>query len=240
VRGMFKRWLYCARDFYRATLVLCLALAAMAADCKHGDPTPTLIIPIAGSSPIAALSVSPDGHLLAGSELNGTITVWDVASRSQLGRYASPGGLIHSRVVVLDDGTLLFSSDSRQIVRTVQSHDVALESDKLGQGLLTFALVQEGLGLNKADLDGDGLVTLDEWLRYGEMRVPSLYRNVRDGKVHPARRGEILTAKELQTDLQVAQTPELYDFHRDTGVVAFRSTGANAANSRAGLPASPR
>jgi hypothetical protein len=41
---------------------------------------------------------------------------------------------------------------------------VALESEKLGQGLLTYALVQDGLKGRKAVPDGKGPITIKTWL----------------------------------------------------------------------------
>jgi len=63
---------------------------------------------------------------------------------------------------------------------------------------LTYALVWEGLrpgdgGKLKADLNGDGVVTLEEWLKYGEQRTPSLYEDAKAGKVKMVSRTRRLT-----------------------------------------------
>ncbi|KXU92093.1 hypothetical protein CR51_31140 [Caballeronia megalochromosomata] len=118
-------------------------------------------------------------------------------------------------------GQLAYDKGMR-ILAATQAGDVALESEKVGEGLLTYALVHDGLDLRKADLNGDGIITLEEWLRYGESRVPSLYQEIHDGKLALARKGEIITAKELEDPLNRAQTPELFDFHKAVNTVVLR------------------
>jgi hypothetical protein len=68
-------------------------------------------------------------------------------------------------------GQLAYDKGMR-ILAATQADDVALESEKLEQGLLSYALVRDGLGLKegktrRADLNGDGRVMLQEWLEYG-------------------------------------------------------------------------
>lgn len=61
------------------------------------------------------------------------------------------------------------------ILTAAQSFQAAQEASQLGHGLLTFALVEEGLKQSLAD-DGprDGAVLLREWLDYATGRVPEL------------------------------------------------------------------
>ena len=71
-----------------------------------------------------------------------------------------------------------------RILAASQADDVALESARLKHGLLTYALAVDGLavganGKRSADLDGDGRLTLAEWLRYGEEHTPALYEDIR-------------------------------------------------------------
>ncbi|MCQ8183350.1 caspase family protein, partial [Methylomonas sp. SURF-1] len=73
-------------------------------------------------------------------------------------------------------GQLAYDKGMR-ILAATQANDVAIEADKLGHGLFTYALVKDGLKpkadkKRQADLDNDGKVTLAEWLQYGEKRVP--------------------------------------------------------------------
>jgi uncharacterized caspase-like protein len=71
-----------------------------------------------------------------------------------------------------------------KILAASQADDVALESEKLKQGLLTYALVENGLEERQAaGLDGKGEITMEGWLQYGADRVPTLYEEVLAGKV---------------------------------------------------------
>jgi WD40 repeat protein len=101
--------------------------------------------------------------------------------------------------------------------------DVALESAHLEHGLLTYALVHDGLargplGKRGADLNQDGRLTLAEWLRYGEQHTPALFEDIRAG-----RRGVALVGQEPAVEqgsrerVTRIQTPMLFDFARDRG-----------------------
>ncbi|HEY1342901.1 MAG TPA: caspase family protein [Bryobacteraceae bacterium] len=61
------------------------------------------------------------------------------------------------------------------LLAAAQSDGVAKERRELGHGLLTYALLMEGLDPAYADRSPqDGLVTLGEWLSYAGRRVPQL------------------------------------------------------------------
>src|SRR6185503_1078176 len=61
------------------------------------------------------------------------------------------------------------------ILTAAQSYQAALEVTELGHGLLTYALVEEGLKLSRADAaPRDGRVMLAEWLDYASERVPEM------------------------------------------------------------------
>jgi len=61
------------------------------------------------------------------------------------------------------------------VLTAAQSYQAALEAKELGHGLLTFALIEEGLKSDKADVSPkDGQVVAREWLDYATMRVPQL------------------------------------------------------------------
>lgn len=63
--------------------------------------------------------------------------------------------------------------------------------NQIQQGLLTYALVHDGLEERQADFNPkDRQITLTEWLGYGVERVPALYEEVRTGTVSHFGRGQ--------------------------------------------------
>lgn len=65
------------------------------------------------------------------------------------------------------------------VLTAAQGYQAALEAVHLGHGLLTYALVEEGLKTTSADLQPkDGKVMLREWLDYATLRVPQLQETV--------------------------------------------------------------
>jgi len=118
------------------------------------------------------------------------------------------------------------------ILAATQASDVALEMKSIRQGLLTYALVNDGLqarpapaSMRQADHDRDGVLTLREWLRYGEQRVPELYEQIRFGKVKLWRRDPLpADANSRAAIADSAQTPVLFDFRRtlDSAVIRDR------------------
>jgi WD40 repeat protein len=61
------------------------------------------------------------------------------------------------------------------VLTAAQGYQAALEVKELGHGLLTFALVEEGLKTPAADrAPKDGKVVAREWMDYAAMRVPEL------------------------------------------------------------------
>ena len=122
-------------------------------------------------------------------------------------------------------GQLAYDKGIR-ILAATQANNVALESEKLGQGLLTYALVDEGLKEHKAAPDGKGPITVGAWLRYAEQRVPQLYDDIQAGRIQAAK---VVAANDAARSLtkepivdpafrnqiaQHAQTPQLFDFYK--------------------------
>jgi len=61
------------------------------------------------------------------------------------------------------------------ILTAAQSYQAALEAAQLGHGLLTYALVEEGLKTPIADIEPkDGLLSAREWLDFATERVPQM------------------------------------------------------------------
>ena len=95
------------------------------------------------------LDACQSGQALAGAEFRGPL------NRSGLARLAYEKGIY-----------LLAASESSQPARELKA---------LGQSVLTFALVQEGLLDGRADRQAlDGRIELREWLAYATRRVPEL------------------------------------------------------------------
>ncbi|MBB4576841.1 caspase family protein [Rhizobium lentis] len=111
-------------------------------------------------------------------------------------------------------GQLAYDKGMR-ILAATQAADVALESGKYGQGLLTFAL-KEALTRPSgtralADADGRDGVSMKEWLTYAEQRVPGLYQEIIDGK--KSTRDPIVDPTLIEDVTRHAQTPALFDFN---------------------------
>ena len=104
-----------------------------------------------------------------------------------------------------------------RVLAASQAEAVALESDRLRHGLLTFAMLHEGLVGGVADrAPTDSTIGFSELLSYGVDRVPLLYEDIRSGSFTPQGRG--LTAT-FTPNGQVAapasiQRPSLFDFSR--------------------------
>jgi WD40 repeat protein/uncharacterized caspase-like protein len=113
-----------------------------------------------------------------------------------------------------------------QILAATQADDVALESEKLGQGLLTYALVSDGIKARKAAAGGKGPITISSLLHYAERRVPELYADIQAGNlrvmgVDAKDADRKLVSKEPTVDpiffvqlTKRAQTPALFDFYK--------------------------
>jgi hypothetical protein len=123
-------------------------------------------------------------------------------------------------------GQLAYDKGIR-ILAATQSDDVALELGALQHGLLTYALVEEGLGRDgcgpKAEQTPSG-IPIDALLRYAEKRTPLLYDDARDGRLHICRgtaiRSQALLKRNAGPDATIAplvrtgQTPVLFDFSK--------------------------
>lgn len=124
-------------------------------------------------------------------------------------------------------GQLAFDKGIR-ILAATQSDDVAIEDARLKQGLLTYALVGEGLTPTggKADSDGDRRIRLDEWLNYAVDRLPSLSEDVRVGHIAaPSGNGtRAIVFNDLPPDApkRRVQKPSLFDFNTKQSDVILR------------------
>ncbi len=121
-------------------------------------------------------------------------------------------------------GQLAFDKRMR-ILAATQADDIALESANLGQGLLTYALADEGITANggMADENGDGAITLDEWLRYAVHRLPMLSQDSRiarrPGAPSGARGVDFLDGTAARRPVQ---EPSLFDFTGSASQLVLR------------------
>jgi len=124
-----------------------------------------------------------------------------------------------------------------KILTATQADNVALESNLIKQGLLTYALVRDGIEARQADYKPkDNVINIGEWLSYGVDRVPKLYEEVQAGKIrdfgviagrqakavvvgHSGKSsGKVLEEAVVEAK---AQQPSLFDFTRRRREVAL-------------------
>lgn len=113
-------------------------------------------------------------------------------------------------------GQLAFDKGMR-ILAASQADDVALEIDHLKHGLLSSALIVDGMKRFSADrTPKDGKITLDEWLRYGVDQVPILAKEFKADEMQVAGRG---MKKKIKVDGKLIdkpdQQPALFDFSKN-------------------------
>jgi WD40 repeat protein len=108
-----------------------------------------------------------------------------------------------------------------RILAATQALNVALESSKLGLGLLTYALIKDGLDHGNADTNPqNGIITTAKWLRYGRDRVPKIYEAVEENdELKLLVNGKAVRVEEARAmtrgggELGI-QRPALFDFGR--------------------------
>lgn len=108
-------------------------------------------------------------------------------------------------------GQLAFDKGMR-ILAASQRDDSAFEIEQAKHGLLSYALVQEGLKDGKADFKPkDTRIQLSEWLSYGVERTPNLYLDHKGKlKAHTT----MGTVRPEERDFTPLQQPTLFDFSR--------------------------
>ncbi len=111
-------------------------------------------------------------------------------------------------------GQLAYDKRMR-ILAASQSNQAARESDSLHQGLLSYALTQEGLVEGKADWKPkDGKIIVGEWLSYAADEVPKF----REAGAVDTGRGVVLIGPPAQR-LNSAQIPAVFDFSKKDSFV---------------------
>jgi uncharacterized caspase-like protein len=138
-------------------------------------------------------------------------------------------------------GQLAYDKGMR-ILAASQANDVALESERIKQGLLTYALVKEGLEQNKASIkEGKTTqITLDSWLQYAADRVPQLYDEIRDCKfldVKKCLHKDIIINEELSPagtsslrNPTAFQQPSFFNFRKKSGQIVLMNSTAKSGD----------
>ena len=103
-------------------------------------------------------------------------------------------------------GQLAYDKGMR-ILAATQANDVALESGQIGQGLLTYALVEDGLKKGLAAPKGDGVVTLTEWLQDRREARARPLRGDQGGNAAPRHCGTGGRAQDLEWATPWCRTP---------------------------------
>ena len=120
-------------------------------------------------------------------------------------------------------GQLAYDKGMR-ILAATQAADLAMEDASLHQGLLTYALAIEGLDplAPRADLNGDGRISLDEWLRYATQRLPQLSGDLRVGRFSGGTSRGFNRISTTSAPSPKIQEPSLFDFTDKPSPVVLR------------------
>lgn len=114
-----------------------------------------------------------------------------------------------------------------KVLAASEAEAVALESAELKHGLLTYALIEEGIGMSLADSSPrNRKINSKELLNYGQTRVPELHTAIYSGKnAFTDNRGFNLTVrKESRKELIYVQKPHLFDFSRSQTELILSTT----------------
>jgi WD40 repeat protein len=97
-----------------------------------------------------------------------------------------------------------------RVLAASQAKDVALECESVQHGLLTYALVREGLQNRQAMRDGE--LTLGHVLRYAADRVPDLFEKIKKGPFTDILGRQIVPIAPGNNEFSRPQKPELFDY----------------------------
>jgi hypothetical protein len=121
-------------------------------------------------------------------------------------------------------GQLAYDKGMR-ILAASKSEQSAVERDGIKHGLLSYALVEEGLKQGLADFQPkDGKILMSEWLAWGEQEVPKLFREG-DSKGIIQRKGDGDSRKDgyygsKKTPIEYQQ-PVLFNFSKNQNDIAL-------------------
>lgn len=104
---------------------------------------------------------------------------------------------------------------SMRVLAASQSEALALESDQLLHGALSYAMLREGLEAQNADrAPQNGAISFTELFEFTTERVPSLYGELSTGDFIPLSRGFTSLIDDSAVAVLDAQRPALFDFRK--------------------------
>jgi hypothetical protein len=119
-------------------------------------------------------------------------------------------------------GQLAYDKGIR-ILAATQADGLAMENAELEHGLLTFALIGEGEALTRSDtdLDGDGKVSLSEWMAYPKWRMLDFNEDKRLKSGNDAADESVAFAFPGRSPVKVdkVQKPSLFSFYGPSKVI---------------------
>jgi WD40 repeat protein len=127
-------------------------------------------------------------------------------------------------------GQLSYDKGMR-ILTATQADNVALETNQTRQGLLSYALLQNGLNDFQADFKPqDRTIVMSEWLNFGVERVPRLYEEANSGQTKIVRETNDTAESETQQRQEKTQRPSLFDFSRKNRDVTIEKRAGSVPN----------
>jgi WD40 repeat protein len=207
--------------------VASLVAAALSLSACARPPGPAAwVMPEAHSERVMALSWAPDGEHLASASFDGTVRVWEVATRREVRRLTLPSPYVldvswspsgDRLAVTTNDAIHLFDAENAERVATIQTTIGALEPPRWQPDGTYLALASaegsvrlfDGSGTEQRALQGHskGVSSL-AWSRDGRLLASGAWDNsVRVWDVD--RRVQVHTLTDLPTaSLEVAWSPE--------------------------------
>jgi hypothetical protein len=121
-------------------------------------------------------------------------------------------------------GQLSYDKGMRILTATQAVEDLAAEAAVIKQGLLSYALVEEGIRQRRAARNGE--ITMRSWLQYGVTEVPELYKRIanHDPTLVPRAGGRVDQDKKTES---YQQQPSLFDFARKRPDVTLMKVSAS-------------
>ncbi len=126
-------------------------------------------------------------------------------------------------------GQLAFDKGMR-VLSATQVDQAAVEKDSTHMGLLTYALIEDGLRKGKAITDGSHVITAAKLLEYAKSRVPEIYLELDAGTLSGTKGAEIYSEGNDMRSL--LQQPDLFNFARASDIAIKEITNDVAEKAK--------